>query len=321
MLGVPIGTVMSRISRGRHLLFERLNPARAARAQRKALTGSAGQKMSKCTSIDPLVTPYVDGELPAAERTLVDEHLRRCPPCYSRVAAEGAVRELDARAEAGSRLARASASLRAQCSGLVERKRDGVRRAIAAGSAPSSPARAIRAWWSAPWHLRVVPLALAASLVLLVGGAFLYQATQHSARLLAAELTADHVKCFAANSMLGTHDAPAAVESSMLSAFGWHLHLPEQFDASGLRAGRRAPVPLRRGQGRAPDVSRSGTAGVDLHAAEERPCRGARRGARSRGGDLVVRRSDVRADHPRLARGGRARWRRSSKARYNEALQ
>jgi RNA polymerase sigma-70 factor (ECF subfamily) len=30
MLSIPIGTVMSRISRGRHLLFERLNPARIA---------------------------------------------------------------------------------------------------------------------------------------------------------------------------------------------------------------------------------------------------------------------------------------------------
>jgi RNA polymerase sigma-70 factor, ECF subfamily len=30
MVDVPVGTVMSRISRGRHLLFERLNPAREA---------------------------------------------------------------------------------------------------------------------------------------------------------------------------------------------------------------------------------------------------------------------------------------------------
>jgi RNA polymerase sigma-70 factor (ECF subfamily) len=36
MLRIPIGTVMSRISRGRHLLFERLNPRRVA-----ALTGKS----------------------------------------------------------------------------------------------------------------------------------------------------------------------------------------------------------------------------------------------------------------------------------------
>jgi RNA polymerase sigma-70 factor (ECF subfamily) len=34
MLGIPVGTVMSRISRGRRLLFERLSGARAARPSR-----------------------------------------------------------------------------------------------------------------------------------------------------------------------------------------------------------------------------------------------------------------------------------------------
>ena len=197
--------------------------------------------MSKCTSIDPLVTPYVDGELRAAERTRVDEHLHQCPPCQSRVAAESAVRNLMRARKPGLTAPRASASLRAQCSGLVNGGGEPFAARLRAGVAPSSPARAIRAWWSAPWHLRVVPLALTASLVLLVGGAFLYLATQYSARLLAAELCADHMTCFAANNMLGTHEPPAAVESSMLSVFGWHLHLPQQFETSGLElvGGRR----------------------------------------------------------------------------------
>src|SRR6267378_4066277 len=103
--------------------------------------------MSKCTSIDPLVTPYVDGELPAAERTLVDEHLHRCPPCQSRVAAESAVRNLMRARQPDLAAPRASASLHEHCSGLV----NGSGAASAArlrAVAPSSPARAIRAWWS-----------------------------------------------------------------------------------------------------------------------------------------------------------------------------
>jgi anti-sigma factor RsiW len=190
--------------------------------------------MSKCTSIDPLVTPYVDGELPAAQRTLVDEHLHRCPPCHSRVAAESAVRNLMRARKPGLTALRASVSLHAQCSGLASGKGDASAARLRPGVAPASRAGAIRAWWNAPWHLRVVPLALTASLVLLVGGAFLYLATQYSARLLAAELCADHMTCFAANNVLRTHEAPAAVESSMLSAFGWQLHLPQEFVASGL---------------------------------------------------------------------------------------
>ena len=75
-----------------------------------------------------------------------------------------------------------------------------------------------------------MPLALAATLVLFIGGALLYQMTARSAPLMAAELTADHLKCFGLNKVLGTHQAPTAVESSFASRFGWHVRLPEASD-------------------------------------------------------------------------------------------
>ena len=50
--------------------------------------------MSDCSSIDPLITPFVDGDIGAADRRLVDTHVRVCAPCHSRVAAEQAVRDL-----------------------------------------------------------------------------------------------------------------------------------------------------------------------------------------------------------------------------------
>jgi anti-sigma factor RsiW len=43
---------------------------------------------------------------------------------------------------------------------------------------------------------------------------------------MAAELTADHVKCFAMNGAFGKHEGTAAVEASMASSFGWSMHLP-----------------------------------------------------------------------------------------------
>ena len=133
-------------------------------------------------------------------------------------------------------------------------------------------------------------------------GAFLQQATRYSSRLLAAELAVDHVKCFTANGVLGTHDAPAAVESSMLSAFGWNLHLPEQLDASGYQL-----VSARRclyGEGRAAHL---------MYHEQGRPVSIFMLPDRVRPEELVevfgheaaiwvVRRSDVRARNARRAR-------------------
>ena len=177
--------------------------------------------MKTCTQLDPLVTPYVDGELAAEDRQAVDQHLRICPPCQARVAAEHAIRSLIRAKKAALNSGRAPAGLRERCAAFDP---------LAASRSGVAPPPAIT------WRARLTPLALAATLVLLVGGAFLYQLTDRSSRVLAAELTADHLKCFGViNGVLGTHDEPVAVERSMLSHFDWRMRLPEQPDRAGLR--------------------------------------------------------------------------------------
>jgi anti-sigma factor RsiW len=180
--------------------------------------------MANCQSIDPLVTPYVDGELSSADRLQVDEHLQRCPPCYSRVAAEGAIRTLVHAQRRGLTSERASSGLRARCGGAAW---SAAAARGAAGGASTRPAGA--RVWGAP----LAPFALAASLVVLMGGAFVYEATDRSTLVMAAELAADHVKCFATNQVLGTHEPAADVERAMLAGFDWRLHLPDEMTRAG----------------------------------------------------------------------------------------
>jgi anti-sigma factor RsiW len=166
-----------------------------------------------CDRIDPLVTPFIDGALPEPDRRSVEDHLRVCPPCHSRVAAERQVHELiRARVPLLNKI-EAPDTLHAKCWELARLAPQGAD--AAAGPKGVALPR------------RLAPYALAASLVLVVGGAFVYQATDKSARVLAAELTADHVKCFAMNRAFGMHAGAAAVESSMVSTFGWPAHLPD----------------------------------------------------------------------------------------------
>jgi anti-sigma factor RsiW len=172
-----------------------------------------------CDRIEPLVTPFVDGDLPDPDRRAVEEHLRVCPPCHSRVAAEREVHDLIRRRVPALRQTAAPDALHAKCWLLA-------RHAPQAADAPSLAA--------VPRPGRLAPYALAASLVLVVGGAFVYQATDKSARVLAAELTADHVKCFALNGVFGKHEGAAAVESSMANDFGWRMHLPDSPAQAGM---------------------------------------------------------------------------------------
>src|SRR5258706_1348300 len=51
---------------------------------------------------------------------------------------------------------------------------------------------------------------------------------------MAAELAADHVKCFTLNRLLRTQQNASVVESSMASSFGWLMHVPAEADRAGL---------------------------------------------------------------------------------------
>jgi len=183
--------------------------------------------MPDCKTIDPLITPYVDGEIDIDARQHVDEHVRRCPPCHSRVTAERAVRQLvhDKRSEILR--VTASSELRGRCRALNAIKPSGA---------------------ASGWRVRMKPFAIAAGVVLVVGGAFVYEATERSTRLLAAELTADHVKCFGMNALLGTNPDAAVIEQAMASTFGWEVDVPESREAGLELVGAR---PCFYGKGKA----------------------------------------------------------------------
>jgi anti-sigma factor RsiW len=204
--------------------------------------------MLNCRTIDPLVTRFVDDQLPDADRKLVEQHVRVCAPCHSRVLAEGAVHDLirEHREALGARCA--PDALHRKCEGFARltptaTAGEAVPRTLAAGErdAGSDAPVPFPRGHSNPvgsthvlWRSRLAPLALAASLLLGVGAAFLYQFTATSSRVMAAELAADHLKCFAINGVLPPHGDAVSVESSMLSGFGWHMHLPAGAPSSGL---------------------------------------------------------------------------------------
>lgn len=156
--------------------------------------------MPSCREIDPLFAPYIDGEATADQRATVDAHLLACPKCRHQTALQVAVRD-----SVRSKLCRPCApeALRTRC-----------RAAARAGKGPFGTIRST-----------VASLSMAAALVLLVGGVLLYSLTGMSPTVLAAQLTLDHVKCFA------VHDADSPVdvrvtEEQYARDYGGEVRLP-----------------------------------------------------------------------------------------------
>ena len=155
--------------------------------------------MPSCREIDPLFAPYIDGEATADQREIVDAHLRACPKCRHHTALQSAVRET-----VRTKLGRPCApeELRTRC------------QAAARGG-----------WSFGTTRSRIASLSIAAALFLVMGGVLLYVLTGFSPTLLAAQLTLDHVKCFAVHETNVPVDA-RATEEQYARAYGGDVHLP-----------------------------------------------------------------------------------------------
>ena len=172
-----------------------------------------------CRRIAERMTRYVDGALPPGERAEVDLHLAACPPCRDEAAEEeggrtvlrGCAPRLRAAADAESAL---PPGLKTRCEALARQH---------------AQARQESGWLS-----RLVPVGLATLLVAFTATAIVALATQRSDTLLAAQLTADHMKCFRAFPPQAASADAGQVEAMLEARYGWDVHVPPSSPAEGL---------------------------------------------------------------------------------------
>ncbi len=172
--------------------------------------------MSDCARTGERLTAYVDGVLAVAERAEVERHLGACRPCRDRAAGERAGRML-LRRRAGALLAEPlPLGLRSRCEVIV--------------AAQVSP-DAARAWW----RPRVVPLLLTVVLFVFTASAVISLVTRRSDAVMAAQLTADHSRCFRLFAPpAGTVVEAAAVEQMFRDQYGLEIHVPPSAPEEGI---------------------------------------------------------------------------------------
>lgn len=232
--------------------------------------------MTDCRFTCDRLTEYVDDMLDADIRTQVARHLERCGSCRREEAAQrGGATVLRRRAEVllGGPL---PPGLRSRCEAELVPAR--------------APARAARRWLGV-----LVPSAVAAILIVATAFALLRVATAQSNTVLAAELTADHVKCFGLYASGTARSAdPVLLEAMLRDRYGWDVDVPASSTAEDLRldGARRClyadgPIPHVMYQAHGQNVSLFILEGVERRSADVTTL-GHRARIWSRGGNTYV---------------------------------
>jgi anti-sigma factor RsiW len=171
--------------------------------------------MSECRRTIERLAPWADESLNLDERAEVERHLAACPPC--RVAAN---------AERGGRqvLKTCAPRLREPLPPGLQTRCEALAREYG-----TKPARA-------SWVRTLVPVTIVAILLVFTASTLFSLATRRSDALLAAQLTADHLKCF---KVFDSPDTPgieaSAAERQLADAYGWNVRVPPSEPQSGVQ--------------------------------------------------------------------------------------
>jgi anti-sigma factor (TIGR02949 family) len=183
--------------------------------------------MKNCQDLEPLLTPYVDGEATAEQRAAIEAHLAACPTCREYADAEAHARDL-VKACREQLITPAPVRLHQKCADLARREAA----AASAASASAVPASAAPASIPGPrvseprprgsW-LRWAPVSLIATAALVVLGVFAYSTFRGTA--LAAQLARDHVRCTGIVGGRAPAD-PEAQKATWKQRLGWSVDVP-----------------------------------------------------------------------------------------------
>jgi anti-sigma factor RsiW len=176
--------------------------------------------MSDCRRTVERLTPWADGALPPGERAEVDRHLAACPPCRNVAEHEAGGRQV--LRECATRLQALEADreplppgFRTRCEALAREQASSGRRG---------------------WARSLVPVTIIAVLLVFTAGTLFQLATRRSDAVLAAQLTADHMKCFTVFDDQAAPPADAARTEAMLAEqYGWRVRVPPGSRQVGLQ--------------------------------------------------------------------------------------
>jgi anti-sigma factor RsiW len=176
--------------------------------------------MSDCQLVRSQLASYVDEQLESERRIEMEQHLQGCVSCRNELARERGGQTVLRHCAQSLREDPLPPGLRSRCESLV---REQARSASLPG-----------------WRRTLVPTVLSVILLVFTASAIFSLATRQSDALLAAQLTADHSKCF---KLFVAGNPPVMnaqeVEQMLMREYGWKIHVPPSSDGLQLIGARR----------------------------------------------------------------------------------